>query len=323
MKYVDAIRQAIFDSMQFDSQMMILGQGVWSPFYVGSSMDGIESAYGRDRVLDTPVSENAVTGIGVGLALSGVPTLVIHPRIDFMLYAMDPLVNSAAKWRYSLSLNISMPLTVRAIINRGGEQGAQHSQALHSWFAHVPGLRVLMPSKPSDAYLMLKGSIFSPDPVIFVEDRWDYEEEEEFDVNDEIPEVELLSPNIEVVGSELTVVGIGHTTNLAKKVLSKNSQFKSKIEIIDLRVLNPIDITLILESVRKTGKLLVIDGAWSNCGMAAEIIAQVSEKALKNLLKPPKRLTLVNSPAPTSRYLEENYFIKESDVTSVIEDLLT
>ena len=181
MKFVEAIRNAIFDSMQADPEMHILGQGVWSPFYVGSSMDGIESTFGRSRVIDTPVSENAVTGLALGAAISGQSTLVIHPRIDFMILAMDPLVNAAAKWRYSLDYETPIPLTIRAIINRGGEQGAQHSQALHSWFSHIPGLRVVMPSSPRDAYYLLRQSIECPDPVVFIEDRWSYDFEESFE----------------------------------------------------------------------------------------------------------------------------------------------
>ena len=132
--------------------MVVIGQGVWSPFYVGSSMDGLESKYGKNRIIDTPVSENGVTGFALGAAITGTPTVVIHPRMDFMILAMDSIVNAAAKWRYSLNSTSPIPLTIRTIINRGGEQGAQHSQALHSWFAHTPGLRVVMPSCPSDGF---------------------------------------------------------------------------------------------------------------------------------------------------------------------------
>ena len=181
MKYSEAIRRAIQDSMRADSRMLILGQGVWSPFYVGQTMDGIEAEFGRERVMDSPVSENAVTGIGLGAALAGSPTLVIHPRMDFMILAMDQIVNAAAKWRYVLNWKEPIPLTIRAIINRGGEQGAQHSQSLQSWFAHIPGLRVVMPSSPKDAYYLMRSCIESPDRCIYIEDRWSYRIEAEFD----------------------------------------------------------------------------------------------------------------------------------------------
>ena len=187
MKFVEAIRQALDDSLSKDQKMVVLGQGVWSPFYVGSSMDELEIKYGRSRVIDTPVSENASTALALGAAITGTTTVVIHPRMDFMILAMDAIVNAAAKWRYSLNSKTPIPLTVRSIINRGGEQGAQHSQALQSWFANIPGLRVVMPSSPQDAYQLLMQSIQSPDPVIFIEDRWSYGEQESFEKRDSYP----------------------------------------------------------------------------------------------------------------------------------------
>lgn len=321
MKYVDAIRQAIFDSMKADSEMHILGQGVWSPFYVGSSMDGIESTFGRERVIDTPVSENAVTGLALGSAISGQSTLVIHPRIDFMILAMDPIVNAAAKWRYSLDSKTPIPLTIRAIINRGGEQGAQHSQALHSWFAHIPGLRVVMPSSPKDAYSMLRQSIECPDPVIFIEDRWSYDYEQEFSIPDRLPKLSEEGPAILQKGEKLTLVGIGHSTNLCKDALKvvKNSQ---DIELIDVRVLQPFDCSRIVKSVLKTGKLMVVDGGWKNSGFAGEVIASVAEHPKVTFEKSPKRITLTDSPAPTSPKLEENYYISALGLAQEIQDYL-
>lgn len=194
MIYSEAIRLAMYDSLKIDPKLIVLGQGVWSPFYVGSTMDNMNNVFGTERIMDTPVSENLVTGVGIGAALTGTPAVVIHPRMDFMLLAVDQIVNVAAKWRYTLNQKINMPITIRAIINRGGEQGAQHSQALHSWFAHIPGLRVVMPSTAKDAYFLLRQSILSPDPVLFIEDRWCYEVNEDFDPTTEIGPLELERP---------------------------------------------------------------------------------------------------------------------------------
>ena len=321
MRYVEAIRQAIHDSMLENQEMVILGQGVWSPFYVGSSMDGIEAKFGRGRVIDTPVSENAVTGMGFGLATKGITNLVIHPRMDFMILAMDPLVNAAAKWRYSLSFKSPLPMTVRAIINRGGEQGAQHSQALHSWFAHVPGLRVVMPSSPKDAYFLLRQALDSPDPVIFIEDRWSYDLEEFFDPNDSYGPLELEKPKILKEGTNLTLVGIGHSVNVCREALEKIYD-SSQVELIDLRIINPFDAEIIVKSVEKTGNLMVVDGGWKSTGLGSEVIAAVSESIKVPMRKNPIRITLPNASAPTSRLLEKSYYLSADVLAAKISEHL-
>ena len=156
-------------------EVFVIGQGLWSPWYVGSTMRDLDKKFGRDRIIDSPVSELAVTGAAVGAATNGRKPIVVHPRMDFMVLAIDQMVNQAAKWRHMFGGNASAPVTIRGIINRGGEQGAQHSQALHSWFAHVPGLRVVMPSTAKDARDLLVASVLSEDPVLFIDDRWCYE----------------------------------------------------------------------------------------------------------------------------------------------------
>ena len=306
--YVEAIRKAIYDSMQELPNMIILGQGVWSPFYVGQSMDGIESAFGKERVIDTPVSENAVTGIALGAALMEYPTLVIHPRMDFMILAMDPIVNAAAKWRYALNWQGEIPLTIRAIINRGGEQGAQHSQSLQSWFAHIPGLRVVMPSSPRDAYYLLRQSMRCPDPVLFIEDRWSYAKEEIFSLDQPLLDLGVEEPRVLRQGTDITLIGVGHSTNDCLSAAEELSDFDISAEVVDLRVLNPIKMRVILESINKTRRVLVVDAAWRTSSISSELLARISEEVSQNLLSKPKRLNLPDSPAPTSRKLEELYY---------------
>jgi pyruvate dehydrogenase E1 component beta subunit len=249
MKFVESIRQALDDSLRNDENLIVLGQGVWSPFYVGSSMDGLEKKYGRKRIIDTPVSENSSTGLALGAAITGSPAVVIHPRMDFMILAMDAIVNAAAKWRYSLNSKTPIPLTIRAIINRGGEQGAQHSQALHSWFAHIPGLRVVMPSSAEDAYQLLVQSIKSPDPVIFIEDRWSYSQESNFELKDNYPDLASEGPKLIESGKDVTLVSIGYSTNLSSIAISELKEKKISIDHIDLRVLQPLKTDLIVESL--------------------------------------------------------------------------
>ena len=159
--YGIAIREAFQYLLENHAEVFTIGQGLWSPWYVGNSMTDLDKEFGKDRVIDTPVSELATTGAALGAALCGYRPIVIHPRVDFMLLATDQIVTQAAKWRYMFGGDVAVPLTIRGIINRGGEQGAQHSQALHSWFAHIPGLRVVMPATPADARDLLIGD-FSP-----------------------------------------------------------------------------------------------------------------------------------------------------------------
>ena len=322
MKYSEAIRRAIQDSMSSDSRMLVLGQGVWSPFYVGQTMDGIEKEFGRGRVLDTPVSENAVTGIALGAALAGRPTLVIHPRMDFMILAMDPIVNAAAKWRYALDWKGAIPLTIRAIINRGGEQGAQHSQSLQSWFAHVPGLRVVMPSSPKDAYFLMRSCMESPDPCIYIEDRWSYGLEEEFDIQDPIPKLSDIQPSVVFRGDDITLVSLGFSVHQSISAAEELKDFGINVEVIDLKIINPMNLDVIFESVKRTGSILVVDASWQNCSVASEVIASVAINCFEFLETPPARMNLPASPAPTSSALEESFYFSTEDICKTVIGIL-
>ena len=322
--YCEAILEGFNYLLSKYPEVFVIGQGLWSPWYVGNSMKGLDTKYGLERIIDTPVSEAAVTGAGVGASILKMKPIVVHPRIDFMLYALDPIVNQAAKWSYMFSGQSNAGVTIRAIINRGGEQGAQHSQALHSWFSHIPGLRVVMPSTVSDARDLLIAATLSSDPVIYIDDRWLYECTEtikpikELNLKDE-------GPRLIKTGKNLTVVGVGYTTYLASKAIrefEKNNP-KISVELIDLRILNPIKTELIIRSVEKTERLLVVDGGWKNCGIASEIIASVMEKIDPGKLKKsPFRLCLEDCPAPTASIHENLYYPNKIKVLKSIEELL-
>jgi len=312
IKYSEGIREAFDYLLTNYNDICLMGQGLWSPWYVGSSMNDLEQKFGKNRVLDTPVSENSTTGMALGSALTGLRTVVIHPRMDFMILATDQIVNQAAKWQSMLGGGIKIPLTVRGIINRGGEQGAQHSQALHAWYAHVPGLRVVMPATANDARDLLISSVLCNDPVIYIDDRWCYDHEEKYRP---IKEKNLtdIGPQFLKEGQDLTIVSSSYTSLLSLKASEELLKNNIDAEIIDLRILNPLNISPIVESVIKTGKLLVVDGGWTHYGLSGEIIASVAEKVSfsKNL---PQRITLKNSPAPTSKLLEEEYYINVNDI---------
>ena len=291
-----------------DPNVFVIGQGLWSPWYVGNTMTDLDKNYGVERIIDTPVSESASTGAAVGASLAGMKPIVVHPRIDFMLYAMDAVVNQAAKWSHMIGGQAHPGVTIRAIINRGGEQGAQHSQSLHAWFAHIPGLRVVMPATVEDARDLLIASVLSPDPVIYIDDRWLYEQEA---VLGEVVELDLSleGPKVLRRGRDLTIVASGNSTRLALLAREALRAENIEVEVVDLRVLNPFDPSVCITSVEKTGRLLVLDGGCATCGMASEVISSVVESIDSSFLKArPKKVTLPAAPAPTSRVLEAAYY---------------
>ncbi len=316
--YSEAIRSAFEYLLSSYSETFVIGQGLWSPWYVGDSMTELEKKFGTDRIIDTPVSEAATTGAAVGASLAGMKPIVVHPRMDFMLYAIDPIVNQAAKWSHMFGGQAHPGVTVRGIVNRGGEQGAQHSQALHSWFAHVPGLRVVMPATVADARDLLIAAVLCPDPVLYIDDRWLYSQSDELGP---IRELELATqrPSLLKSGIDVTVVGSSHSTALAMEASDELASQGVSVEVIDLRVLNPFDPTPILESVEKTRALVVVDGSWANAGFSAEVIAAVAEGTSPGTLRrAPQRVTLPASPAPTSSPLESAYYPAAGDVARAV-----
>lgn len=320
--YGDAIREAFDYLLKSYPEVFIIGQGVWSPWYVGNTMNNLEIEYGKERVIDTPTSESAITGLAVGASLCGKKPIVVHPRMDFALYAMDSIVNQAAKWSSMFGAQDSPGFTARMIINRGGEQGAQHSQSLHSWFAHIPGLRVVMPSSPRDARDLLIASVLSNDPVIYIDDRWLYDESETLEPIKEFT-LDNFKPTVEVKGNDITIVASGYSTLISKKALKKLSERNISPEIIDLKVLSNMNIDSIIASVTKTKRLLCVDGGWSECGISSEVIAKVCENIDVKLLEhSPKRITLPRAPAPSSKALETIYYPNEIDVINKCIDMI-
>jgi pyruvate dehydrogenase E1 component beta subunit len=318
--YAEAIREAHVELLSSDPRVFVVGQGLWSPWYVGSSMRDLDKMFGKDRIIDSPVSENATTGAAVGAAIAGMRPIVVHPRMDFMLLATDPIVNQAANWSYLFAGRAHAPVVIRAIINRGGEQGAQHSQALHAMFAHVPGLKVVMPATPYDAKGMLVSAVFDGKPVMYNDDRWLYEE------TGEVPEglyrVPIGKAAVRRRGNDLTIVGVSCG---AKHALAAARQLDNEgvdAEVIDLRSIKPWDAETVVASVARTGRLLVVDGGWRTAGFAAEIIATVAEAAIGTLRAAPIRVTLPDSPAPTSRALERAYYFDAGRVSEAARRLV-
>jgi pyruvate/2-oxoglutarate/acetoin dehydrogenase E1 component len=320
--YGSAIASAFDYLLAKYPEVFVIGQGLWSPWYVGNSMTDLDKKFGIDRIIDTPVSESACTGAAIGASLAGMKPIIVHPRMDFMLYAMDAIINQAAKWSHMTGGQASPAVTIRAIINRGGEQGAQHSQALHSFFAHVPGLRVVMPSSVQDARDLLVASVLCSDPVIYIDDRWLYEETQDLP-----PIVELNlrneGPSSKIKGKDLTIVACGYATKQAMDAAIFMKDLRISAEVIDLRIISPLNPALIIESVKQTGRLLVIDGAWKTCGIAGEIIASVSEQVAPYVFKTsPVRIVLPDAPAPSSSYLEDIYYISTKKIIVTATEMM-
>ncbi len=311
-----AIREAFSYLLKNYPEVFVIGQGLWSPWYVGNSMTNLDKEFGVKRIIDTPVSESACTGAAVGAALAGMKPIMVHPRMDFMLYALDAIVNEAAKWSSMMAGQAHAGVTIRAIINRGGEQGAQHSQALHSWFTHIPGLRVVMPYSVADARDLLIASVLSGDPVIYIDDRWLYSNEA---CLEPITELDLKSegPKILKSGSDITIVAAGFSTHLAIEASKALDAHGISAEVVDIRVLSPLSPELIIRSVEKTGRVVAVDGGWAPSGFAGEIIATVTESIDPRLLKSkPKRITLPFAPAPAAPNLEKIYYPSVDDVVN-------
>lgn len=317
LNYSLAINEALHQEMNRDESVFVIGQGVKSPWYVGKTALGLLEKFGPKRVIDTPVSENAMTGAAVGAAIVGMRPVLIHPRMDFMMYAMDPIINQAANWRYMNGGRSTVPAVIWGIINRGGEQAAQHSQAIHGVFAHVPGLKVVMPATPYDAKGLMISAIREDDPVIYIDDRWLHNIEGP--VPEESYEVPIGEAALAREGKDVTIASVSYMSLLAAKAAEELHGHGIDAEVLDMRSVKPFDKALLLESVKKTGRLVVADVGWQSYGFAAELSAFVSEAAFGHLKAPVIRVALPDVPAPASRSLEEVYFPKAEDIVNAVK----
>ena len=276
LTYAEAIHEATEQEMARDASVVVFGLGVDDFRGIYGTTAGLHQKFGGDRVFDTPLSEDAMTGVAIGAALGGLRPIHVHIRMDFLLLAMNQLVNMAAKMRYMSGGAVSVPLVVRAIIGRSWGQGAQHSQGLHAMFMHVPGLKVVAPTTPYDAKGCLVTAIRDADPVIFVEHRLVHA------LRGPVPSGDYTVPfgraRVLVPGSDVTLVGISHMVVECLRAERHLAGIGISAEVIDPVSLSPLDTDTIVESVRKTGRLLVVDTAWLSCGASAEIVTRVVER---------------------------------------------
>jgi pyruvate/2-oxoglutarate/acetoin dehydrogenase E1 component len=312
--YAEAIREATAQEMARDPNVIVLGIGVDDFKAVYGTTRGLVEQFGPQRVFDTPLSEDAMTGVAVGAALAGLRPIHVHIRMDFLMLAMNQLINIAAKYRYMYGGAASVPIVVRSIIGRSWGQGAQHSQGLHSFFMHVPGLRVVAPSTPYDAKGCLIQSIRDDNPVMFVEHRMLHY------LTGHVPEAEYAVPfgraRVLAPGSDVTLVGISY---MAVECLRAHEYLKSigvSAEVIDPVSLSPLDLETIQRSVQKTGTLLVVDTAWTVCGAAAEILAGVTERMQGRRDLRVQRMGFPHVSCPTTKNLENLFYPNAQRIAS-------
>ena len=320
LTYAQAIREAHAQLLRTDPRVFVIGQGLWSPWYAGTSLQGLDKEFGRGRIIDSPVSENAITGAAVGAAIAGMRPIVFHPRMDFMLLAVDPIVNQAANWSYMFGGQVSAPVVIRTTINRGEEQAAQHSQALQAIFMHIPGLKVVMPSTPYDAKGLLIAAVSDGNPVLYIDDRWLYGEV--CGVPEELYRVPIGKAAVRRGGKDITIVATSSMAAVAAQAVRALEERGVDAELIDLRSVKPWDREAVYSSVRKTGRLVVADAAWHTCGVAAEIAASVAGDVFDALKAPVARVCLPDAPAPMSAPLERAYYLGVDDIISAVEKLL-
>jgi pyruvate dehydrogenase E1 component beta subunit len=314
LSYVAAIREALELALSSDERVFIMGQGVDDPVGMfGITLD-FHKKYGGHRVFDTPLSENALTGIAVGAAITGMRPVYMHNRPDFLLLAMDQIVNHASKWSYMFGGCVSVPVVIWAVVGRGWGGAAQHTQSLQGLFNHVPGLRLVMPSRPYDAKGLLITSIADNNPVIIIEHRWLFRQ------SGYVPEGLYSIPFgrgvIRRPGKDITIVAVSYMVVEALAAAQELARQGIGVEVIDPRTLRPLDEEIILDSVKKTGKLLIADTGWKTGGVSAEIAALVSEKGFDYLKAPIRRIASPDIPTPASDVLEAKFYPDKSDIVS-------
>lgn len=318
--FYKAINDGLHEAMSLDDNVICYGLGVTDPKGVFGTTIGLEEQFGPGRVFDMPTSENAMTGIGVGAALYGMRPIITHQRLDFALLSMDQIVNNAAKWRFMFGGQRGVPFTVRMIIGRGWGQGPTHSQNLQAWFAHIPGLKVVMPSTSADAKGLLLSAIFDDDPVIFLEHRWLHNAKGDVPEGDFRVKIGSASKNRD--GHDFTIVAMSYMSIEATHAANFLAENGITCDLIDLRSIRPIDWDMVYSSVRKTGRLLVLDTGNLTGSVSGEIIARVTKNCWQHLKCAPERLAMPDFPEATSAALTEHYHTRAEHIVETIGTIL-
>jgi pyruvate dehydrogenase E1 component beta subunit len=306
LKYVDALREGVAQEMRRDPQVFVFGLDVDDHKAIQGSTRGLHEEFGPRRVFNTPLSEDAMTGVAIGAAMAGMRPIHVHIRMDFLMLCMNQLINMAAKARYMYGGSVRVPMVVRSMIGKSWGQGAQHSQALYSMFMHVPGLKVVAPSNAHDAKGCMIAALRDDNPTIFVEHRLLYPTEAY--VPEEPFTVDFGRARVAVEGSDITIVGVSNMVMECLRAQELLAHVGIHAEIIDPITLAPLDTMTIASSVQKTGRLLVVDNAWLPCGAGAEIMASVVETLGPRSGVAMARMGFASTPCPPSPPLEREFY---------------
>ena len=320
ISFAESINEAIALAMRQSENVITYGLGVPDPKGVFGTTLNLQQEFGSERVFDTPTSENAMTGIGIGAAINGLRPIMVHQRVDFFILAMDQLINNAAKWRVMFGGNSNVPITIRLIVGHGWGQGPTHSQNLQALFSHIPGLKVVIPTTAYDAKGLLLSSIFDEDPVIFLEHRWLH------GLHSDVPDGDYRIPIGEAAlvkkGTDLTIVSLSYMTVEALHAVEELNKHGIFCDLLDLRTTSPLDWEKVFKSIQKTGRLLALDSSSGSFSVASEVIAKVSMSCYKDLKSPPKRLALRDTPSPTSFGLSKKYYIGANEIFELALEML-
>ncbi len=314
--YVEAIREATVQEMERDETVFVYG----IERNMFGSTKGLWEKFGQERCFATPLAEEAMTGLGIGAAICGMRPIHVHIRIDFALLAMNQIANMLSNIHYGSGGKIKVPMLIRMVIGRGWGQGYQHSKSMQSVFAHIPGLKVIMPTTPYDAKGLIISAIRDDNPVISIEHRWLYWQE------GEVPEESYVVPigkgAILRTGTDITIVATSWMNVEARHAALILERRGINVEIVDPRTLYPLDEETIINSVNKTKHCIVADNDWQFCGFSAEVAALVSEKCFKKLKIPVARIGFANTPCPTVRVLENEFYPNAETIVRAVEKML-
>lgn len=320
ISYSQALNEATSQEMARDPSVFIYGIGVPDHKHIFGSTEGLAEKFGPERCFDTPLCEDTLTGFAIGAAINGMRPIYVHMRVDFLLLTINQLGNMASSYRYASGGTLNVPMVIRAVIGRGWGQGFQHSKSMYSTLAHIPGLKVVLPTTPRDAKGLLISAIRDDNPVIFIEHRWLYWQEDY--VPEEPYEIPLGEANILRQGEDLTIVATSWMNVEALEAAEILGRRGVKLEIIDPRTIAPLNDELIIKSVKKTGYCIVADNDWLHCGFSAEVAARVAEHCLHDLKAPVARLGFAPTPCPTVRHLEDEFYPNAVDIIRTAEKML-
>lgn len=302
MTYRQAVREAMREAMQKDDRVFLMGEDVGRYGGCFNVSEGMLEEFGEDRIIDTPLSESGFTGCGIGAAVAGMRPIIEIMTVNFSLLAADQIINTAAILLYMSGGQFNVPVVIRMATGGGKQLAAQHSRSLEGWYAHIPGLKILVPATVEDARGMLWPALEDPDPVLIFENSTLYNVEEEWSGNGAI--VDIHSAKVRREGSDVSILTYGIGLQKSLKAAEKLAEGGIEAEVVDLRVLRPLDDEMIFSSVDKTGRAVIVDEGWKSGGISAELSARIMEHCFYNLDCPVERICGEEVPAPYAKHLE-------------------